>query len=114
MTAEIRQAIDRIIKLSDETVLCVEYRNESMAMSFKVEEKLLFTECTDDDSISLWNMNENACTPNQINFKLSQVKRVEFVNEDEMEKRSNGMTRISALEIELVDSSEITIFEDVN
>lgn len=114
MPEKIRQAIDKIIKLSDETVLCVEYRNESMSMSFKVEEKLLLTECADGDSISLWNMNENACTPNQINFKLSQAKRVEFLDEVEMQKRSNGMTRISALEIELVNGSEINIFEDVN
>ena len=114
MTAEIRQAIDKIIKLSDENVLCVEYRNESMSMSFKVEEKLLLTECADGDSISLWNMNENACTPNQITFKLSQVKKMEFVNEDEMKSRSVGFIALAALEIELVDGSEITIFEDFN
>ena len=107
MTAEIRQAIDKIVKLSDETVLCVDYRNESMSTSFKVEEKLLLTECADGDSISLWNVNENACTPNQIVFKLSKVKSVEFVNEDEL-------TKIAALKIELVDGSEINIFEDVN
>lgn len=113
MTDKLRDSIEKIIKLSKESTLCVHYSLDPVTVSFKVEEELTLTEHNNGLGFSLWCENLNIATPNQITMNYSDIKSFEFVTSDEMRKRSNGECNVQSLEIKFDNGAEISIFEDV-
>lgn len=113
MTNELKQALNKIVELSKTSTLCGQYNNGVIAISFMINDDLTITEQATGDSFSIWCNNESMSTPTEINLKYADIKSFEFITEAEMTKRSNGECNLSALEITIVDGSDLTIFEDV-
>lgn len=113
MTNELRQVIDKIIELSKTTTLSAHYSNDVIKISFAITDELTLTEQSSGDSFSIWFSVEGLATPTETNLKYSEIRSAEFITEEVMHKRSNGESNMAAMEIKLVDGSELTIFEDV-
>lgn len=113
MTNELKQAVNKIVELSETSTLCGQYSNSVISISFKIDSELIITEQTTGDGFSLWCHNDCINTPTEININYVDIESFEFISEHEMNMKSNGECNIASLEMKLVDGSKLVLFEDV-